>query len=528
MELPVPLPKGRPCARLERKKMKFAKILARTAVAAAVAAVAGVSGAAETQLTTDIVVVGGGAAGMAALTQAVDSGKKAILLEKNAFVGGTTAMAEGLGDVQSKWQKNAAYSLSIEDAYNRLMNFSHYKANGALVRRFVEGSGENIDWLSKHNLKFKLTQMSPTECITWHVVDKYKGVEHGSAYIQALSDWATAKGGKIMLSTPAKSLIKEGGKVVGVKAADNKGNTYTIRAKAVIIASGGFNNSPERVRDWGHYNPEYYPGLAPINKTGDGIAMSMEAGAVTGEMALMVHPGIKASKVKMLGNIWPISWAPRPVWVNDAGRRFIRETVVHEFSDAGNVLGHQHNGYAWAIFDKKMVDYFANEGIDLGIGVLIPVGAKMTELQKELNDAIAQGSDGVKTGATFADLAKQIGVPADTFVQTMKRYNENAHFGYDRDFYKEREWLTPVETGPFYAVKIGAFSFTSIGGIKVDPYLRALDKNDKPVKGLYCTGMDAAGMYGDTYPVWFSGNGFGFSSWSGRHAALQAIEDEKI
>lgn len=113
-------------------------------------------------------------------------------------------------------------------------------------------------------------------------------------------------------------------------------------------------------------------------------------------------------------------------------------------------------------------------------------------------------------------------------LHTPKRYNENVAFGFDRDFYKEREWLTPINKGPFYAIKIAPYSFTSIGGIKIDQYMHALDKNNQPVKGLYCTGMDAGGMYGDSYPVWFSGNAFGFSSWSGRHAALQAIEDEKL
>lgn len=91
----------------------------------------------------------------------------------------------------------------------------------------------------------------------------------------------------------------------------------------------------------------------------------------------------------------------------------------------------------------------------------------------------------------------------------MKRYNENVAFGFDRDFYKEREWLTPINKGPFYAIKIAPYSFTSIGGIKIDQYMHALDKNNQPVKGLYCTGMDAGGMYGDSYPVWFSGNAFG-------------------
>ena len=110
--------------------MTLKHFLTRTAVAAAVVAIAGAAGAAEKQMTADIVVVGGGAAGMAAVTQAVDAGKKAILLEKNAFLGGGASMAEGLGAVQTRWQRDKNYSLAVETAYNRMMSYTHYKTNG--------------------------------------------------------------------------------------------------------------------------------------------------------------------------------------------------------------------------------------------------------------------------------------------------------------------------------------------------------------------------------------------------------------
>ena len=122
--------------------MTLKHFLTRTAVAAAVVAIAGAAGAAEKQMTADIVVVGGGAAGMAAVTQAVDAGKKAILLEKNAFLGGGASMAEGLGAVQTRWQRDKNYSLAVETAYNRMMSYTHYKTNGPLLRRFLEGSAE--------------------------------------------------------------------------------------------------------------------------------------------------------------------------------------------------------------------------------------------------------------------------------------------------------------------------------------------------------------------------------------------------
>ena len=123
--------------------------------------------------------------------------------------------------------------------------------------------------------------------------------------------------------------------MVGVRLRIIKATPTRSRAKAVIISTGGFNNSPERVRAIGsHYDPAVYQGLVPLNKTGDGIAMAEAPRCcVPGNMALMAHPGTRASNVKLLGNIWVMSWQPKPVWVNDSGKRFVRDR------DAFTVLG---------------------------------------------------------------------------------------------------------------------------------------------------------------------------------------------
>ncbi|MDL2060187.1 FAD-dependent oxidoreductase [Mesosutterella sp. AGMB02718] len=508
--------------------MSFKRFLSKTAVAAAVIAMAGAAGAAENSLAADVVVVGGGAAGMAAATASVDAGLKTVLLEKNAFVGGGAALAEGLFGAQTEWQRLRNYSLPVDYAYDRIMNFTHYKANGALVKRFLRGSAGNLDWLAAHGMKFNLTQMSTTELISWHVVGPYKGTEHGAAYIQLLNDYVLAHGGKIYTNTPAKSLIKEGGRVVGVKAADNKGNTYTIRAKAVVIASGGYGNSPEKLRDWAHVNPKLVQPTAPLNKTGDGIVMAREAGAAPGPVGLMLHPGTEGKGIKFLGDLYSLTWAPRSMWVNADGNRFVRETVVHEFSDTGNALIAQRGEYAWAIFDENQVKFYETKGIDNGVGVLIPTGKKLTNLRKEMAEADAANSDGFKSAATLDELAAKIGVPEKNFKAAVEQYNKACEVGYDAAFQKESPWLVPLKKGPFHALRVKPYHFTSYGGVVVDQYLRALDTNGKPITGLYVTGMDASGTYGDTYPVFTSGNAFGFSSWSGHAAVTQAIKDLKL
>jgi fumarate reductase flavoprotein subunit len=408
------------------------------------------------------------------------------------------------------------------------MDFTHYKANGALVKRFLKGSAGNLDWLADHGMKFNLTQMSTTELISWHVVGPYKNSVHGAAYIQLLNDWVKAHGGQILVNTPAKSLIKEDGRIVGVKAADNKGNTYTIRSKAVVIASGGYGNSPEKLREWAHVDPDLVKPTAPLNKTGDGISMAREAGAAPGPVGLMLHPGTEGKGIKFLGDLYSLSWAPRSLWVNADGNRFVRETVVHEFSDTANALMAQRGEFAWAIFDEDAVKFYEEKGIDNGVGVLVPTGKKLTELRKEMADAEAADSESFKSAATVEELAQKIGVPAENLKAAFDQYNKACEVGYDAAFQKEQPWLNPVRKAPFHALRIRPYHFTSYGGVKVDPYLRALDKDGKPITGLYVAGMDVSGIYGDTYPVFTSGNAFGFSSWSGHAAVDQAVKDLKL
>ena len=93
---------------------------------------------------------------------------------------------------------------------------------------------------------------------------------------------------------------------------------------------------------------------------------------------------------------------------------------------------------------------------------------------------------------------------------------------------KSHQYLRPISGTTYYAIKLFPFSYTSLGGIKIDKGFRVLDKNNHPIDGLYAAGVDAGGLYGDTYPVWTSGHAFGWSSYSGRHAALQALQDKKL
>lgn len=203
--------------------------------------------AAEYKLSTDILVIGGGSAGLTAAVQGAEKGKKVILLEKNPMVGGSSQFAEGLFAVESELNRLRSDTLTKEEAFKALMEKHFYLIDGPKTKDYVEGSGENIAWLTDHGIKFEVVRMTPWEEATWHVISDYKGTNHGAGLIKGLKDNADRLGVDIKTSTPATGLIQnQKGEVIGAKAANQKGDTYIIQAKAVILASGGFGDDPKK------------------------------------------------------------------------------------------------------------------------------------------------------------------------------------------------------------------------------------------------------------------------------------------
>lgn len=502
-------------------------MMKKTKILLAMSALLGmqVAAAADKLMEADIVVVGAGAAGMPAAVQAAEKGAKVIVLEKNGFVGGGANAAEGLFAVESKWQRGKSIGLTREEMWKYTMEYSHFKADPELTHRYYWGSAENLDWLASHGMKFDPIAMTPKDAPTWHVVGEYKGQVHGAAYIQLLFDAAKAAGATIMTSTPAKSLIVENGRVVGVKAQDRDGNTITIKSKATIIATGGFGNSPEKIKSWLGLDPTVFKASVQFNKTGDGIEMAWAAGAEKTPMTLMLHTGVEGKGITFPGAIYCMSWQPFNLWVNSQGRRFVDETEAFSFPNAGNAIAAQKGHTAWAIWTDKSVDYVQSAGIDNGIGVIVPVLDKLPKLKEEIKTALDANNATFVSAKTLSELAQKMGVPAKNLEDTVKTYNGYAKTGFDLQMQKSRKYLREIDGATYYAIKLFPFNYTSLGGIRVDPDLHVVDTKDAPIPGLYAAGVDVGGLYGDTYGVWTSGHAFGWSSYSGRHAALQALKD---
>lgn len=483
--------------------------------------------AAEHLLSADVVVVGGGAAGMAASVKAAENGAKVILLEKNGMVGGGGAnYAEGLYGIETEWQRDKNYGLSIGESAEYLQRFHHFKSDAKLNRLFLDQASDSLNWLAKHDITFEAIQVSPSETLTWHVIGKYKGDMHGTAYIHALKDWADKLGVKTYLNTQGKSLIMKEGKVAGIKAASST-DTYTITAPNVILATGGFGDNPKLIKELLHYNPANVKASININKTGDGYQMARAVGAMEGPATAVLHPGTEGKGIQFLSNLYVMSWQPFNMWVNNRGERFASETITFEFALAGNAIASQYGNAGWAIFDDAALDYVNSQGIDVGVGVIIPTKTKLTNVRKEIDAAVAAGSESVKRASSIEGLAKEIGVPPQALAQTLAAYNKSANDHHDGEFFKMPHWMRPIGKGNYYAVRIRPYFFCTLGGLRTDRDMHVLNEKDQPIPGLYATGVDVGGLYGDTYTTWTSGHAFGFAAWSGQRAAMSVVKSLK-
>lgn len=218
--------------------------------------------AADKVIDTDIVVVGQGAAGTAAAFAAGELGAKVVGLEKKGLPGGTGNFSEGIFAVGTKMQRDYYIPLTKDETFKKIMNYGHWRSNARLVRAIVDKSADTVDWMIKHGVKFeKLTTNYPGGLYTWHI---YEG--RGAGWINLFQKKSKSDYGvEVLFNTPAEKLLMKDGKVAGVIAKDKDGNTVTVNAKAVIIATGGFADNPEMMKKYTRFpNTD---GLAQSGKT---------------------------------------------------------------------------------------------------------------------------------------------------------------------------------------------------------------------------------------------------------------------
>jgi fumarate reductase flavoprotein subunit len=470
---------------------------------------------------TDLIVIGSGATGLAAAVTAADGGAKASVFEKQRSLGGTSNFFEGTFAVESDVQRKKYVSYSRDEAFRNLMEYSHWRANPRLVRTFVDESAATIVWLQRLGVEFvDAINNVPDAPATYHVV---KG--KGEAVIKILADRARENGVHILPGTPVKRILKEGEAIAGVVIGE-EGEEKKIRARAVVIGTGGYANNRDWMKRYSGVDPETNIVIVGnVDKTGDGIRMAWEVGAA--------DEGLGPLELYRIGPIGPEfameshlqTAAVQPdLWVDQKGERFCDEGISFHDTSIGNANARFKEGYTYSIFDDSMKEEMLGRGIDRNFGQNLLPGTRLVDIDKELKSALDGSTSEVFAAGSVKELAEKMGVAPGVLQATVGEYNGYCEKGHDDLFAKNPLYLRPLRGPKYYAVKARTVCLGTLGGIKINHRMEVVDRKGQVIPGLYAGGYDAGGMWGDSYPIdYASGASSGFAINSGRIAGRHIL-----
>lgn len=416
-------------------------------------------------LDTDVVIIGAGGAGMTAAINTAQAGKDVILLEKMPYAGGNTTKATGgMNAAETHYQAEQGIDDSVEQFVEDTMEGGHNINDKDLVTTLAENSAEAIDWLDSIGAPLpKVSFSGGATNARIHAPEDGSGV--GAYLVTSLLKKMDELDINVMYDTKATSLISKDGTVTGVKA-ESKDTEYTINAKAVILATGGFGNNEDMIvqyrKDLKGTVTTSAPGI-----TGDGIVMAEDVGAGLVDIEqIQLHPTVE-QKTSML--ITESVRGDGAILVNQDGKRFTDELLTRDVVSAAEL--EQPGSYAYIIFDQRLRD-----------------GLKAIE--KYVSTGITVQGD------TIEELAEKIDVDPATLAETLKNWNQYVADQNDPDFGRTTGMDQDLSQAPFYAIKIAPGIHHTMGGVHIDTDARVIDKDGNPIPGLFAAGEVVGGVHG--------------------------------
>lgn len=416
-------------------------------------------------LDCDIVIVGAGGAGMTAAINATQQGKNVILLEKMPYVGGNTTKATGgMNAAETHYQKEQDIPDTIEQFVADTMKGGHDINDIELVTKMATESSAAIDWLD--SIGAPLPNLGFSGGATYsriHAPEDGSGV--GAYLVTRFLNVMNDLGINVMYNTKATEIIKDGDKVVGVKAFDAE-NEYTINAKAVILTSGGFGSNEEMLVG---YRPDL-KGTVSTNApgvTGDGIVMATAIGADLVDIdQIQLHPTVEQATSMLITEGVRGDGA---ILVNQSGKRFTNELLTRDAVSAAEL--EQEGAFAYVIFDQHLRD-------------------NLKAIEKYVSTGI------VTEGATIEELAENIGVDPATLAETLNTWNAAVAAQKDEEFGRETGMDEDLSEAPYYAIKIAPGIHHTMGGVKINVNAEVIDTEGNVIPGLFAAGEVCGGVHG--------------------------------
>lgn len=472
---------------------------------------------ADSTQDADIVIVGAGAAGMMAAHVAAQKGAKVVIVEKGADYSAPNGMyvsgpfAVGTDVLQNK---EGGTTLTVDDAFYHVMEYTHWTPNPALMRRCLESSKDAVAQLEGIGYTFKETN--------FRFETPFVNEKGGFHLITNASDervklWQSSvekDGIDIQFDSQAVSLVASDGKVTGVNVKQGKKN-ITYNAKAVILASGGYLGSRDLQERFLHTRKLNVARGGDSICTGDSILAAEAIGAALdktfgycpceygGTNSKASRPAKQdkfdqntAFKFGLYGNLL----------VDAEGKRFINEGLLCDYPMSYGSEQIVLNAPWYGIVDQAYVDAMKTRGLyeyttakgatseTWFIGNYFK-GRVLTNLDADLEEGIKEGwcykANSIKELGAFFGLTD--------LEKTVKAYNGFCDAGVDTQFGTNPWYLSKVATPPFYVTQNEPSAWSTFGGIRTDDNCNVLDTDNQPISGLYAAGTDSGSLYYSPY-----------------------------
>ncbi|WBL37452.1 FAD-dependent tricarballylate dehydrogenase TcuA [Tepidiforma flava] len=469
---------------------------------------AGSPGAAATY-ETDVLVVGGGIAGLSAALAARQAGARVILIEKapREHRGGNTRFADAQMRFPHEPDEFGHRGYTADEMFDDLMRISRGRANPELVRTLCENAADAAEWLTGFGLEWEPGYP--------HTAGYRRSPKAGGqGLIDLLYRRLDGLGGIVSYETAALDLLLHpSGAVAGVRARGPEGVIDLEARGGTVLACGGFQANVEmRVRYLGRFADGLILRGSRYN-TGEGLLMAIAAGArPAGQWGDYHSAVLDARSPRIECGVTALYNYQMGIFVDREGRRFLDEGEDfrdHTYVKFSKQIVEQAGGEAWCIFDQKAY------GREEFARAWRPVGPPLES-------------------PTLEGLARQMGVPAENFLETVAAFNAAVQPGeYDLDrldgkrtagiWPPKSNWALPIDAPPYLAIPVtGGITFT-FGGLACDTSARVLDTRGQPMPGLYAAGEPMGELFYYNYPGASSViRGCVFGRIAGGHAAARA------
>jgi flavocytochrome c len=461
----------------------------------------------------DVIVVGAGIAGLSAALEASATGARVLVIEQNSVGGGHAVKAGGFALVDTALQRDKGIEDSPDLAYRDLFRWGK-DPDPYWTRYYVNHSGPDVyDWLTDMGVQFKVILDTPESSVPRFHFTRGTAV---NVIIPMLRKALLDPNIEFMWNTRVTELARSRGRIKGVFTVNERDGSKTrLRAPSTILATGGFQNDLEMVRDnW----PEKTDAPGKLYKgagnfaTGDGYRFTKWAGADMRNMDRQVtfYSGVPDPRDPSAGK-GLYAENPAAIWLASNGRRFVDESANSK-QIAAAVSKLEPMNY-WLIFDTKGSRRF-NIRDALAIN------------SEALRDEILADPKLTTTADSLGELARQTGLPEHGLKTSIETWNRMIEAGTDFKFKRfspgnKATYIRAIKEPPFFALRVYPLTRKSMGGPAIDIRAQVVDDSGVPIPGLYAAG-ELTGVAGINGRHGGSGTFLGPSVITGRVAGRSA------